>query len=80
MIYMNELGIMQKANIQEIKSDNILKSRLYDLGLCEGVDVQCLGESPLRDPRAYLIGGAVIALRNADCSQIAVAPYRTNDI
>ena len=49
-----------------------IRQRLLDLGLIEGTSVQCLGRSPAGDPTAYLIRGAVIALRDSDSCEIEV--------
>ena len=49
-----------------------LAERLTDLGLTAGSAVTCTMKSPLGDPSAYLIRGAVIALRHADASIVAV--------
>ena len=43
-----------------------MELRLTDLGLIPGTKVVCVAESPAGDPRAYLIRGALIALRNSD--------------
>ena len=77
MISLNNLKLMKKAKISNIKANSTLMQRLNDLGLCEGIDIICLGQSPLNDPRAYLIGGAVVALRNEDCELIYVQPYQS---
>ena len=44
--------------------------RLLDLGLIRGTRVTCTAKSPAGDPAAYLIRGAVIALRRADAEGI----------
>ena len=49
-----------------------MRRRLRDLGLVEGTAVRCLGRSPLGDPTAYAVRGAVLALRQADSSRIEV--------
>ncbi len=53
--------------------------RLLDIGLTPGARVACLGESPGGDPRAYLIRGAVIAIRSEDARSVlleeACAPW-----
>lgn len=49
-----------------------MRRRLLDLGLVEGARVECLGRSPLGDPSAYLIRGAVIAIRSEDSRKIIV--------
>lgn len=46
--------------------------RLTDLGLIEGAPIKCLYKSPLKDPVAYELRGAVIALRNEDCDGVLV--------
>lgn len=47
-------------------------ARLLDIGLIENTDVECIGTSPGGDPSAYLIRGAVIAIRSEDCSGILI--------
>ena len=46
--------------------------RLLDLGLIPGTRVVCQGHSPAGDPAAYLIRGAVIALRARDAAGITL--------
>ncbi len=49
-----------------------LAGRLHDLGLTTGAEVVCTMRSPLGDPCAYLVRGAVIALRRTDAGIVAV--------
>lgn len=58
-------------------NDNI-KSRLNDIGLVEGTIIRCLGDSPLGDPKSFLIRGAVIALRCDDCKNILITQARAS--
>ena len=44
----------------------------YELGLIDGTPVECLTRSPLGDPTAYEIRGAVIALRKEDAAGIQI--------
>lgn len=62
----------EKAVVKKLLSDGSIRRRLLDIGLVEGTTVECVGESPLGDPRAYLIRGAVIAIRTKDCKKIMV--------
>ena len=62
----------QKARVVKITAERSMHRRLLDIGLGEGTLVECLGESPPGDPRAYLIRGAVIAIRSRDCRDILV--------
>ena len=47
-----------------------MKRRFLDIGLIPGTLVECIGESPLGDPRAYLIRGKSIAIRRRDAEEI----------
>ena len=60
------------AVVRELKNDGPMRRRLCDLGLVEETIVECVGKSPAGDPAAYLIRGAVIAIRRADSAQILV--------
>ncbi|MHB1153047.1 MAG: FeoA family protein [Eubacteriales bacterium] len=61
-----ELTVGESAVVSSIDSGNYIRRRLRDLGLINGTTVECIMKSPLGDPAAYLIRGAVIALRNED--------------
>ncbi|MBP3312190.1 MAG: ferrous iron transport protein A [Butyricicoccus sp.] len=60
------------ACVKRLHLSGAIRQRLLDLGLIEGTHVQCLGRSPAGDPTAYLIRGAVIALRGSDSRGIEV--------
>ena len=60
----------QTAKVRELLSTGSMRRRLLDIGLVEGTDVSCLQKSPAGDPVAYLIRGAVIAIRSEDSSKI----------
>lgn len=62
----------QKANVKSILSTGSIRRRLQDIGLIEGTEVECLQKSPAGDPVAYLIRGAVIALRSEDSSNVLI--------
>ena len=48
------------------------RRRILDLGIIPGTKIKSLQKSPLGDPGAYFIRGAVIALRNEDARKIIV--------
>ena len=62
----------QKCRIDKIFSDEGIKRRLLDIGIIENTAVECVEESPQHDPKAFLIRGAVIALRQEDCQSILI--------
>lgn len=62
----------QRAIVRSLCSTGGMRRRLLDIGLVENTEVECLGRSPCGDPSAYLIRGAVIAIRAEDCSGIII--------
>lgn len=64
----------QSAYVTQVLSAGPMGRRLADLGLIPGTRVTCLFQSPAGDPAAYLIRGAVIALRGSDAARIRVEP------
>ena len=70
----------EKALVSGMYSQGGMRRRLRDMGLVEGAEVECLMKSPLGDPVAYLIKGAVIALRQEDAASVTVEEIRTWEI
>ncbi len=71
-ISLNQLAPGQSAKVKELKTAGSMRRRLLDLGLIAHTEVMCLGRSPLGDPSAYLIRGAVIAIRTKDSQNIII--------
>ena len=63
---LSSLRCGQSAVVRTIETQGAMRRRLQDIGLISGTRVECVGVSPLGDPAAYLIRGAVIALRRED--------------
>ncbi len=61
------------AKVSDLLSVGTMRRRLLDIGLVEGTEVECVQKSPAGDPVAYLIRGAVIAIRSEDSSNILVS-------
>lgn len=62
----------QRAVVCDLSAAGETRRRLQDIGLIRGTQVCCLGRSPLGDPSAYRIRGAVIALRGEDSGRVQV--------
>lgn len=69
---LSELSQGKCALVIDIHSSDGMRRRLQDLGLICGTEVSCIQSSPLGDPVAYLIRGAVIALRHEDSSCVQI--------
>ncbi len=67
---LSELLVDESGVILYIDENNRLRRRLYDLGLVPGTKVLCVAKSPLGDPKAYLVRGAVVSLRCEDASSV----------
>ena len=74
LMHMNDRTPGQRARVFRLEVAGGMRRRLLDLGLVENTAVECLGRSPGGDPAAYLIRGAVIALRDSDSRGILVRP------
>ena len=62
-ISLDKLPIGKKANVSALISDGAARRRMLDLGIIDGTEIKPLYKSPSGNPVAYLIRGAVIALR-----------------
>lgn len=60
------------GKVVSVAHKNAISARLHDLGLVPGTVVECIMQSPFGDPTAYLIRGAVIALREEDAELVTV--------
>lgn len=70
---LDELKEGEEAGIIRLESAGSIRRRLQDIGLVPGSKVKCLLKSPLGDPVAYDIRGAVIAIREEEASKIYVS-------
>lgn len=66
----------ERAQIKAILTKGGMRRRLLDIGLIENTEVTCVGVSPGGDPGAYLIRGAVIAIRARDGRDILISSCR----
>lgn len=71
-LYRLEQG--QKGTIVKLLSGGSIRRRLMDLGITEGAEIECAYTAPTKNPVAYRIRGALIALRLEDAIDILVLP------
>lgn len=67
-----DLRIGERGRVIALRSVGGMRRRLLDIGLIDGTSVECVGRSPGGDPAAYLIRGAVIAIRDGDSADILI--------
>lgn len=71
-----DIEVGECAVVERLCVHGSMRRRLLDIGLCDGTEVQCVGRSPMGDPSAYLIRGAVIAIRSNDSRGVKVRRCR----
>lgn len=71
---LNDIKPGQKARVLRLLSTSSIRRRLLDIGLIENTEIECIGKSPSGDPTAFLIRGAVIAIRSEDLKNILIYP------
>lgn len=62
----------QNAVVVALLSRGNERRRHLDLGIVPGTNIKMLFESHNKNPKAYLIRGTVIAIRNQDTNKILV--------
>ena len=67
-----DMAVGERARVFEVLPSCSHRRRFFDIGLVRGTEVLCVGKSPAGDPRAYLIRGAVIAIRAKDCREVVI--------
>lgn len=75
---MNQLKEGQYGYVDIINTYGSIRRRLQDIGLIHGTKIKCVLKSPKNDPMAYLIRGAVIALRNEDAQKVFIREEMLN--
>ncbi|WP_124066175.1 FeoA family protein [Clostridium sp. E02] len=71
-ILLNQLSPGQKGIVSQITTDGSIRRRILDLGIIDGTEIELLYKNPAGNPIAYLIRGAVIALRSDVTEHIQV--------
>jgi DtxR family Mn-dependent transcriptional regulator len=67
----------ESGRVIALRSEGFERRRLLDLGLTPGTVIECEYPSPLGEPMAYRVRGALIALRAEQGDQIEIEPVRT---
>lgn len=71
MSFLSDLSPGEAAYIENTPPSGS-KSRLIEFGIVGGTRVECIADAPFGGASAYLIRGAVVALRHSDAREILV--------
>lgn len=66
------LGTGHTAKVKKVENEGTIRRRLLDIGLTPGTMVKSILKSPSGDMAAYLIRGALIAIREEDARKIKI--------
>ena len=68
-----DIKIGQKARVTSVNISGNMRRRLLDIGITVGTEIECVCKSPFGEPVAFLIRGAIIAIRKEECENITIA-------
>lgn len=72
MLTLDQLQKGQSALVKDLSCTGLNRRRMMDLGILPGTRIEIEMVSPLGDPTAYRIRGAVIALRREQARTISI--------
>lgn len=76
---LDQTPVGKRVRILSLSHTGAMRRRLQEIGLTPNTTVECVGKSPGGDPLAYLIRGAVIAIRADDGRGVEVDEEDTWD-
>ena len=71
-IRLDELSQGESAIIVEIIGDDVVASRLMEMGLIEEEPISMVGRAPMGDPTEYAVRGYRISLRKNESTRVIV--------
>lgn len=71
-MYLNNINKLKEYKIKTINTNEIIKRRLYDIGIITDAKVTLLYVSPSNKIKAYLVRNSIISIRDKDASLIEV--------
>ena len=78
-ITLDKLCVGEWGRIEELLAEGGMRRRMIDLGMVRGTRIECVGVSPANDPCAYLLRGAVIAIRKKDARSVVLCKMEVPD-
>ena len=69
---LDALRVGERGIVTSLLAEGSMRRRMIDLGIVENTVIECVGKSPAGDPAAYLLRGAVIAIRAKDARGVCI--------
>ena len=73
LMLLSDVDVDKEVKVINIMANGELRRRFFDLGIIQDTVIEPLYISPFGDPKAYLIRGTVIAIRNEEAKKIEVS-------
>jgi ferrous iron transport protein A len=70
---LDELREGETAVILEVTGDDVLASRLMEMGLIDGESISMIGSAPMGDPTEYSVQGYRLSLRKNEAARVEIA-------
>lgn len=70
--YLCDVDCGRKCRVLNLLAKGSVRRRLRDLGIIRDAEIECIFKSPLGDPSAFIICGAILAIRREDSELIEV--------
>jgi ferrous iron transport protein A len=71
-ISLDDLQQGESGIIVEIVGDDVVASRLMEMGLIEDEPIAMVGRAPMGDPTEYAVRGYRISLRKSECVRVLI--------
>jgi len=72
MVTLNQLAKGQLAQIVNIAGDDAVSTRLMEMGMIDGEQIQLIGSAPLGDPLEFSLRGYRLSLRSQEAQLVEV--------
>ena len=69
---LDKLRVNEQGIVYSIDLNKAMQRRMLELGFVKDTPVECVGKAPSGDPSAYLVRGAVIAVRTEDACGVKI--------
>ncbi len=73
MARLNELKKGDRAEIVSVEGEDAIATRLMEMGLIDGEQIEFVGSAPFGDPLEFAIRGYRLSLRDKEASRVEVA-------
>jgi Fe2+ transport system protein FeoA len=68
----DKLSVGEAGTVSALLSNDSMRRRFFDLGICEGARIKKISVSPMGDPSCYLVCGTMVAIRHRDASGVLI--------